>query len=216
MKRIAIYARVSTDRQKVESQLLALSNFAERSGWELAKQYIDEGFTGKNTARPAFNEMLEAARKREFDVLLVWSLDRLSRSLRDLVTTLDELSHYGVDFISFNDRGIDTTTPSGKLMFHIIAAISQFERELIRERVIAGVKNAQAKGKHCGRPGIAPYIIEEATELRQQGWTYEKIGKKFGVSADAIRKKLPKSLTGKIPSSKDIYCKTNDTPKGVS
>jgi len=111
-KTVAIYARVSTDKQKVDMQLGELRQFAARSGWTIYKEYIDQNFTGANTNRPAFLDMMEAARKRKFDVLLVWKLDRLSRSLKDLINTLDELGSCGIDFLSY-DNNLDTSTPTG-------------------------------------------------------------------------------------------------------
>ena len=107
-KIVALYARVSTDKQTVDMQTSELKGFIKRRGWKLFDTYIDKGFSGKDTKRPAFNEMMTQARERRFDILLVWKLDRLSRSLKDLINTLDDLSSFGVDFISFKDRQIDT------------------------------------------------------------------------------------------------------------
>ena len=118
-KTVAVYARVSTDKQKVDMQLQELSDFIKRSGWKLYKQYIDHGYTGANTKRPDFSNMMIDARQRKFDILVVWKLDRLSRSLKDLINTLDELGHLGIDFISY-DNHLDTSTPTGKLVFQII------------------------------------------------------------------------------------------------
>ncbi len=109
-KLVAIYARVSTSRQKTESQILELKKFIQRSGWKLYKKYIDEGFSGKDTKRPAFNDMMAAAKRREFEILVVTKFDRLSRSLKDLVNTLEELSSMGIDFVSYENQ-IDTSTP---------------------------------------------------------------------------------------------------------
>jgi DNA invertase Pin-like site-specific DNA recombinase len=119
MKSVAIYARVSTDKQAVDMQLAELREYAKRAGWKVFREFTDEGFTGKNTSRPAFKEMMGFARQRKFDVLLVWKLDRLSRSLKNLINTLDELGHLGIDFISYDNK-IDTSTPTGKLVFQII------------------------------------------------------------------------------------------------
>lgn len=189
-KIVAIYARVSTDRQKVAMQLEELRAFAQRSGWIIFKEFTDEGFTGKHTQRPAYNAMMKEARHRKFDVLLVWKLDRLSRSMKDLINTLDELRHLGVDFVSYDDRQLDTTTPAGKLMFHMIAAVAEFEREIIRERVIAGLESAKRKGKRLGRPPVAPLVLERGKALRKQGLSFAAIGKQLGVSGDVIRKRL--------------------------
>lgn len=188
----AIYARVSTDRQTVAMQLEALRDFARRSGWTIYREFTDEGFSGKHTTRPAFAAMMEAAHHRKFDVLVVWKLDRLSRSMKDLINTLDELRHLGIDFVSFDDRHLDTTTPAGKLMFHMVAAVAEFEREIIRERVIAGLASAKRKGKRLGRPPVAPYLLERAQALRAAGLSFAQIGKRLGISGDVIRKRMKK------------------------
>jgi len=125
-KSVAIYARVSTDSQKVDMQIRELRDFVNRSGWKIFNEYTDQGYTGANTKRPAFAEMMFEARKRKFDILLVWKLDRLSRSLKDLINTLDELGSLGIHFISY-DNNLDTTTPTGKLVFQIIGAVISFK-----------------------------------------------------------------------------------------
>jgi DNA invertase Pin-like site-specific DNA recombinase len=146
-KTVAIYARVSTDKQKVDMQLNELRDFVNRSGWKVYREFIDEGYTGSNTKRPAFSEMRHEARKRKFDILLVWKLDRLSRSLKDLINTLDELGHLGINFISY-DNNLDTTTPTGKLVFQIIGAVAEFEKDIIRERVVAGLKTQNKRERN--------------------------------------------------------------------
>ena len=188
-KSVAIYARVSTDKQKVEMQLAELREYAERAGWKIYREFIDEGYTGKNTARPAFKEMLDEARRRKFDVLLVWKLDRLSRSLKDLIGTLDELGHLEIDFISYDNK-IDTSSPTGKLVFQVIGAVAEFERNIISERVKAGLRNAQRNGKRLGRPPVPPMTIEKAKALRSEGLSYRKIGKRLGISEGMVRKGL--------------------------
>jgi DNA invertase Pin-like site-specific DNA recombinase len=188
-KSVAIYARVSTDKQKVEMQLAELREYGERAGWKIYREFIDEGYTGKDTARPAFKEMLDEARRRKFDVLLVWKLDRLSRSLKDLIGTLDELGHLGIDFISYDNK-IDTSSPTGKLVFQVIGAVAEFERNIISERVKAGLRNAQRKGKRLARPPVPPLTIEKAKALRSEGLSYRRIGKRLGISEGMVRKGL--------------------------
>jgi DNA invertase Pin-like site-specific DNA recombinase len=190
-KTVAIYARVSTDRQSTESQLHALHEFIEKRSWTISKEYIDEGYTGSNTKRPAFNEMMADAKRREFDVLLVYKLDRLSRSLKDLITTLDDLQSLGIDFISY-DNGLDTTTPTGRLLFHVVGAVAEFEKGIIRERVKAGLENARRKGRRLGRPEIPPGTLEKARKLRRQGLSFRAIEKKLGIDESTIRYKLKK------------------------
>jgi DNA invertase Pin-like site-specific DNA recombinase len=136
--------------------------------------------------------MLEDAKRKKFDVLLVWKLDRLGRSLKDLVTTLDDLAAWGIDFFSYSDRHIDTTTPSGKLVFQVIGAVAEFERELIRERVRAGLENARRKGKRLGRKPFPPYIYERAKDLAAQGASNRAIAKDSGISEGAIRNRRKK------------------------
>ena len=192
IKSVAIYARVSTDKQKVDMQLNELRQFAARSGWTIYEEYIDQNFTGTNTNRPAFQEMMDAARKRRFDVLLVWKLDRLSRSLKDLINTLDTLGACGVDFISY-DNNLDTSTPTGKLVFQIVGAVSEFEKDIIRERVVAGLANARVKGKRLGRPPISCSTLDKAQEMRAEGLSFRKIGKELGIDEGAIRKRFNRS-----------------------
>ncbi|MDI9561173.1 MAG: recombinase family protein [Pseudomonadota bacterium] len=186
MKRIAIYARVSTDRQSTESQLDALREYAGKRAWAISKEYIDEGYTGSNTKRPAFTAMMADARKRKFDVLLVYKLDRLSRSLKDLITTLDDLKSMGIDFISY-DNGLDTTTPTGRLIFNVVGAVAEFEKDIIRERVRAGLENAKRKGKRLGRPPVSSHLVDEAKKLRSEGMSFRQIGKQLGIPESTIR-----------------------------
>jgi len=186
LKRIAIYARVSTDRQSTESQLNALREYAGKRAWAISKEYIDEGYTGSNTKRPAFNAMMADARKRKFDVLLVYKLDRLSRSLKDLITTLDDLKSMGIDFISY-DNGLDTTTPTGRLIFNVVGAVAEFEKDIIRERVRAGLENAKRKGKRLGRPPVSSHLVDEAKKLRSEGMSFRQIGKQLGIPESTVR-----------------------------
>ena len=192
MKRIAIYARVSTDRQSTESQLSTLREYIKKREWNLFKEYIDEGFTGSNTKRPAFNEMMADAKKRRFDVLLVYKLDRLSRSLKDLIITLDDLKSTGIDFVSY-DNSLDTTTPTGRLIFHVVGSVAEFEREIIKERVKTGLENARRKGKRLGRPPVSSALVEEAKRLRSQGMPYRKIGLQLGIPESTVRANLTSS-----------------------
>lgn len=188
-KTVAIYARVSTDKQKVDMQLNELRQFAVRSGWAVHREYIDQSFTGASTNRPAFLEMMEEARKRKFNLLVVWKLDRLSRSLKDLINTLDELGSLGIDFVSY-DNNLDTSTPTGKLVFQIVGAVAEFEKDIIKERVIAGLANARRKGKRLGRPPVAEELYNKAKELRREGLSFRKIGRELGIDEGTIRKRM--------------------------
>jgi DNA invertase Pin-like site-specific DNA recombinase len=185
-KKVAIYARVSTDRQTADSQLHEIREFVRRAKWTVYREYVDAGFSGKNTQRPAFTEMLDDARHRQFELLIVWKLDRLSRSLRDLITTLDEFGHLGIDFISY-DNQLDTSSPSGKLVFNIIGAVAEFERDIIRERVRAGLANARIKGKKLGRPQIPKSDQRKIITLKKRGLSNRAIGKQLRIAESTVR-----------------------------
>ncbi len=188
-KAVAIYARVSTDRQTVDMQIHELKEYVKRRGWNLYREFIDQGYSGSDTKRPAFQEMMNEAKKRKFDVLLVWKLDRLSRSMKDLVMVLNELGGLGIDFVSY-DNNLDTSTPTGKLVFHVIGAVAEFEKDIIKERVKAGLENAKRKGKKLGRPGIGDSVIEEAKALRGEGKSFRTIGKELRISEGVVRRRL--------------------------
>ncbi len=191
-KTVVIYARVSTDKQAVDMQLAELQDFLTKRDWSLYQEYIDQGYNGGNTKRPAFSQMMVDARKRKFDVLLVWKLDRLGTSLKDLINTLDELGALGIDFISYENQ-LDTSTPTGKLVFHVIGAVAEFEKDIIRERVKAGLENAKRKGKRLGRPPVSDVLLEKAKTLRGEGLSFRKIGKRLGVDEGTVRKRVKKA-----------------------
>ncbi len=148
--RAALYARVSTADQQPENQLTELRRYAELRGWRV-REYVDQGVSGTKDRRPALDALVVDARRRRCDVVVCWRLDRLGRSLKHLVLVLDELQALGVAFVSLAE-GIDCTTPAGKLQMHILAAIAEFERGRIVERVRAGLKRARANGQRLGRP----------------------------------------------------------------
>jgi len=147
----AVYARVSTTDQTVENQRLDLHRYIQARGWDLTKEYLDAGVSGSKESRPALDAMMKDARRRRFDILVVAKLDRLGRSLKQLVGLLDELQALGIAFVSLGE-GIDCTTPAGKLHMHILAAIAEFERGRIIERVKSGMARAKAQGQKFGRP----------------------------------------------------------------
>lgn len=186
LKSVAIYARVSTDKQKTELQLTELRAYVKRSKWKIYKEYIDKGHTGANTRRPAFTRMMADAAKKKFNVLLVWKLDRLSRSMRDLVNTISEIEGLGLDFISYENQ-IDTQTPAGKLLFHVIGAVAEFEHDIIRERVRAGLASARRRGQRLGRPPHSKAKRAKARRLRQKGESYRAIARTLKVSEGSIR-----------------------------
>src|SRR6478735_11009869 len=151
-KRAALYVRVSTDRQTVENQLRELRQIAERRGWEVVKEYDDAGISGSKgrNDRPGLDEMLKDAQRRRFDVVMAWAIDRLGRSLIDLLGTIQALETCGVD-LYLDQQSIDTTTPAGRLMFQITGAFAEFERSMIRQRIRAGLRRAVEAGKQLGR-----------------------------------------------------------------
>jgi DNA invertase Pin-like site-specific DNA recombinase len=176
--RAAIYARVSTLDQHVENQLQELRRYAEARGWS-AIEYVDRGVSGAKDRRPALDEMLAAAKRRKFDVLVVWRLDRLGRNLRHLILMLDEVNALGVAFVSLAE-GIDATTPAGRLQLHVLGAIAEFERSRIQERVCAGLRRARAQGKRLGRP---KRIADEARLAPVRGLPIREAAERLGVSA---------------------------------
>lgn len=155
--RAAVYARVSTVDQEPENQLQELRRYVQARNWT-AVEYVDRGVSGAKDRRPALDDLVRDARRRRFDVLVCWRLDRLGRNLRHLVTLIEELQSLGVAFVSLGE-GIDCTTPAGKLQLHILAALAEFERERIRERVLAGLQRARAQGRQLGRPRRHPATI---------------------------------------------------------
>ena len=155
--RTAIYARVSTFDQEPENQLVEIRRYVAARGWT-AVEYVDRGISGAKDRRPALDRLLIDARRRRFDVVVVWRLDRLGRNLRHLITLLEELQALGIAFVSLGE-GIDATTPAGKLQMHILGAIAEFERARIAERVKAGLQRARAQGKRLGRPRKAASTI---------------------------------------------------------
>src|SRR5258708_4536982 len=154
-RRAALYLRVSTDKQTVENQELQLRHVAERRGWQVVEVYNDAGISGaKGRAdRPGLDRMLNDASRRHFDIALVWAIDRLGRSLVDLLGTIQHLQAVGVD-LYIDQQAIDTTTPMGKLMFQVCGAFAEFERSMIKTRIHAGLKRARAQGKALGRPKV--------------------------------------------------------------
>jgi len=186
-QRVGLYARVSTIAgQSPEMQLLELREYAARRGFQIVEEYVDHGSSGSKESRPAINRLMNDARRRKFDAVLVWKIDRFGRSLKHLVNALAELEAVGVAFISLRDN-LDLSTPSGRLMFGIIAAMAEFERALIQERVRAGLQNAKRKGKKLGRPRVA-VDVERVAALRRSGASWQAISKELRVGVGTIYK----------------------------
>jgi len=183
IKGAAIYVRCSTAEQETELQETELREYCEKRGWNYVL-YEDKGQSGAKNDRPALNAMLTDLRKRKFDVVVVWALDRLARSLKQLLSISEECRLLGVDLVSLR-QNIDTTLPAGRLTFQILGAVAEFERELLRERVKAGMAQARRSGKHVGRPALRqfqPCEIQRMRELRSQGTSVRKLATDFGTT----------------------------------
>ncbi len=191
-RRVAVYARVSTDGQSVDNQLRELAAVAERHDWEVVATYTDEGISGAKgrERRPGFDALCGAVARREVDVVAAWSVDRLGRSLQDLVAFLGELQAKGVD-LYLHVQGLDTSTPAGRAMFQMLGVFSEFERAMIQERVRAGLARARAKGKTLGRPRkITPELTEAIRAAREEGRSLRQIGRAYNVSAASVQRAI--------------------------
>lgn len=189
-KRAAIYARVSTDGQTTDNQVVALKDIADRSGWEVVEVFIDHGISGAKSRdeRPAFDQLCKALMKREIDVVMTWSVDRLGRSLQGLVEFLGNLQGVKAD-LYLHQQGIDTTTPAGRAMFQMLGVFSEFERALIQERVRAGLDRARRNGTKLGRPRTSSTKEEAIHEALASGTKgIRKIAKEFGVGVSVVQR----------------------------
>jgi DNA invertase Pin-like site-specific DNA recombinase len=189
-ERVALYARVSTLlAQSPAMQLAELQDYAARRGWEVIGEYVDHA-SGAKESRPSLNRLMADARQRRFDIVAVWKIDRFGRSLRHLVNALADLEALGIAFVSLKDN-LDLGTPSGRLMFQIIAAMAEFERALIQERVRAGLRNAKQRGQKLGRPRVAVDVARIAS-LRDSGRSWRFIAHDMGVSVGTVHSALRK------------------------
>lgn len=192
-KRVALYVRVSTDGQTVDNQLGELRQVADRHGWEIVQTYADEGISGTKgrEGRPEFDKLLKAIARREVDMVAAWSVDRLGRSLRDLVSFLSEMQAKGVDLFLLR-QGLDTSTPSGRAMFQMLGVFSEFEAAMIKDRVRAGVARARRNGTKSGRPIGRPTISgdkeEAATSLLLKGEGILRVARKLNLGTGTVNK----------------------------
>ena len=186
-RRVAIYTRVSTDGQTTANQRLVLEQVAEKSRWDVVEVYEDHAVSGAKgrDQRPAFDQLCKDATRREFDVVMAWSVDRLGRSLQHLVAFLGELHAVGVDLF-LHQQGIDTTTPAGKAMFQMMGVFAEFERAMIQDRVKAGLARARAQGKTLGRPKVAHKVRQTILDARSDGLSIRNIAKEVGVSVGTV------------------------------
>jgi DNA invertase Pin-like site-specific DNA recombinase len=179
--KIGLYARVSTNNgQDPEMQLNELREYCERRGWEISREYVDAGISGAKEKRPELDKLIADAHRRYFDVVVVWRFDRFARSVSHLLRALENFRSLGIEFVSLSEQ-VDTSTPTGKMIFTVLGAVAELERSLIAERVRAGLRNARAKGKKLGRPRLVsdPGVI---TRLRSQGASWRAVGLALGVS----------------------------------
>ena len=189
MKRVAIYTRVSTGDQTTNSQIHALEEVAERSGWHIVYKFEDKAISGAKGrgSRPAFNSLIQACMRREVDIVAVWSIDRLGRSLKDLIGFLQDIESLDVD-LYMHKQSIDTSTPSGKLLFHICGVFAEFERSIISERVRAGLEQAKENGKRLGRPPVDPKTENEIEKMLQDGVGILRVAKSVGVGTSTVQR----------------------------
>ena len=188
MKRVIIYARVSTREQNIDMQIIDLRQYAAARKLKIVREYVDYA-SGAKSDRENYRKLFDDVRKRKTDVVLVWKFDRFARSTRELINALEEFNNLGVDFISYKEN-IDTCTPTGKILFTMISAFAEFERAIIRERVIAGMEKAKARGARIGRPKIPPFTTEKVLEMRERGSSYKEIIKKLKISKSVYYKIL--------------------------
>jgi DNA invertase Pin-like site-specific DNA recombinase len=185
---VAIYARVSTTNhgQDAGMQTREMRQFTQARAWQLVDEYVDSGISGAKDSRPELNRLMADAHKRKFDVVVVWKFDRFARSVSHLLRALETFSALGIAFISLSES-LDTTTPTGKMVFTVLGAVAELERSLIAERVRAGLRNAKAKGKRLGRPRKVVDASKIAS-LRAQGRSWRMIARQLGLSARSARR----------------------------
>lgn len=195
-KRAALYMRVSTIDQHPESQLHDLHALANQRGFEIVREYTDR-ISGTRAKRPGLDELMRDARRGRFDVVLVWASDRLARSVRHFLEVLDELNHLRIEFVSYREN-LDTTGPLGRAIVVIIGAIAELERNLIVERVRAGMRRAKLEGRHIGRPALNIDVAGVCRE-RGRGASLGEIAKMFGIGRTTVRRVLDQHAVEAVP-----------------
>ena len=188
-RRVALYLRVSTTGQTVENQERELRAVADRAGWEIVVVFTDAGISGAKgrDRRPAFDQMLKGAVRREFDMVASWSVDRLGRSLQDLVGFLNEIRAAGVD-LYLHQQALDTSTPAGRAMFQMMGVFAEFERAMIVERVKSGMARAKAGGRQFGRPGLPEALREQIRASLEAGTGINKVARQYGVGTLTVQR----------------------------
>ena len=189
MKRAALYLRVSTADQTTFNQERELQEAASRHGWQIAVVLRDEGISGAKgrDKRPGFDSLLKMVNRKEIDIVCAWSVDRLGRSLQDLIETLNTMRDKSVD-LYLHQQGLDTSTPAGRALFQMLGVFAEFERCMIRDRVMAGVARAKAQGKHCGRPKLEARKEQRIRELLGQGVGMGRVAAETGTSAGTVHR----------------------------
>lgn len=188
-RRVGLYVRVSTDGQTTENQRRELEAVAEKAGWQVVAVFEDAGISGAKSRdkRPGFDAMLKAVTRREVDMVAAWSVDRLGRSMADLVSFLSELHARGAD-LYLHQQALDTSTPSGKAMFQMLGVFAEFERAMIQERVKSGLARAKAQGKRLGRPTVGPAVEARIRQLRADGMGVLKVARTLGIGVSAVQR----------------------------
>jgi len=184
--RAAIYARVSTVNagQDPTMQTRELEEYCQRRGWQVYGAYVDNGVSGKKDSRPELNRMMQDAHERRFDVVVVWRFDRFARSVSHLLRALESFNALGIQFVSLSEQ-VDTSTPTGKMVFTVLGAVAELERNLIVERVRAGLRHARSKGKELGRPRKSVDLIE-VRSMRAAGLSWRVIARKLSLSVGTV------------------------------
>lgn len=186
--RAALYARTSTSKQDIDLQIHELREFCSRRKLQVVAEFVDVGVSSSERSRPELERLLADARRGAIDIVVVWRFDRFARSTRELMNALDEFRQLNVDFISLREA-VDTSTPAGRVLFAMIAAVAEFERDIIRERVKAGIAKARRQGKRLGRPKV--YLdIGRARQLRESGHSWRFISKELNAPISTIRSRL--------------------------
>ncbi len=198
--KVALYARVSTESQDPEIQLVALPAHAAQRRWQVVEEFVDRGVSGIKERRPALDRLMKAAWAGHFDIVLVWRFDRFARSVKHLVAALETFRSLHVGFVSLQEQ-LDTATPIGQAMFTVIGAMAQLERDIIRERVKAGLERAKTRGVRLGRPRIL-LTPDEVMSLRGQGLSVGDIARRFKCSRTTVRRCLAVALA-QAPAEKD-------------
>lgn len=186
--RAVLYGRVSTQDQTTLNQMLDLRRYAKERGWTVAGEYVDHGVSGTKSSRPGLDRLMAAARKKQIDVVLVWRFDRFARSVKHLVLALEELRSLGIAFVSYQEN-IDTGSPLGAAIFTIIAAMAALERDIIVERVKAGLGRARSQGRKLGRPQVS-VDIARLRALKAKGLSIREIAKQTGMSRGTVGRAL--------------------------